>query len=179
MHPQRNFFLSLCLINGVLLLLSGCAGTQNPRGEEYDEPVIPGQTRVLNLTGNLDTDGAAEVYFSASSRIEMLVTFRDRLVAVEVDGKLLPVADKGGQVTYSTGYQAIALSPGIHTVSYCHVTRSAIATGARICGLTVKDFNFEPNARYMVGESVNVTHSMTGSSTLQNLHVRTGITRVR
>lgn len=170
------------LLTGLLaasLLLAGCAGTHSPYGDEYDEPVVPGKTKLLNLTGNPTTEGSAEVYFAASSRVEMLVTFRDRLLAVQVDGKDLPGANKGGQLSYPTGYQAIALTPGIHSISYCHVTRSGLATGVKLCDFSIKDYNFEPNARYMVGENLKLSSSYMGNTTSQSINVRTHIMRLK
>jgi hypothetical protein len=157
----------------------GCAGTHNPYGDEYDEPVVPGKTRLFNLTGSPTTEGSAEVYFAASSRVEMLVTFRDRLLAVQVDGKALPGTNKGGQLSYPTGYQAIALTPGIHSISYCHVTRSGLATGVKLCNFSIKDYNFEPNARYMVGEELSARHGRIGNTTTETVSVGTNITRLR
>lgn len=177
-----NYTKTSLLLTGLLaasLLLAGCAGTHSPYGDEYDEPVVPGKTKLLNLTGNPTTQGSAEVYFAASSRVEMLVTFRDRLLAFQVDGKNLPGADKGSQLSYPTGYQAIALIPGIHSISYCHVTRSGFATGVKLCDFRIRDYNFEPNARYMVGEDLNLRHSQIGNMTTQALRVRTNILRLK
>lgn len=176
-NSRTSVSLLSCLLSS--LLLAGCAGTQSAHGDAYDEPVVPGQTRLLNLTGNPTTEGAAEVYFSASSRTEMLVTFRDRLVAFEVDGKTLPGASRGNQLTYPTGYQALALSPGVHSISYCHVTRSDLATGVRLCNFTIREFNFEPNARYMVDKNLDVRHNRSGNTTTETVRVRTDMQRIR
>jgi hypothetical protein len=155
--------------------LAGCAGTNSPNGHAYEDTVAPGKVKLLNLTGASTTDGAAEVYFSSSQRTEAAVVFRDRLVAIQVDGKDLPGVDRGNKITYPTGYQAIALTPGVHSISYCHMTRSALATGVWGCNLKINDFNFEPNARYMVQGNVKVSTGTIGNSITQTANVKTGI----
>lgn len=121
-------------------------------------------------------EGAAEVYFSASSRQGMMVTFRDRLIAYGVDGVNLPGAKVGNG---ATGYQAIALTPGVHSVSYCHTTRSDLATGVVICNFEIKDYKFEANARYMVSEAVNVRSVPIGSGSSEQVSVRTTIRKIK
>jgi hypothetical protein len=162
----------------VTLLLAGCAGTSGPDGQDYEEQVIPGKTALLNLTGQPSTTGAAELYFSASQRIEMMVTFHDRLLAFQVDGKYLPGASKGNKVTYPTGYQAIALSPGIHTISYCHMTRSTLATGVAMCNFEIVDFNFEANTRYMVMGNIAINSEQIGNLNSQVANVRTRMVKL-
>jgi hypothetical protein len=164
------------LISIVLCLaLCSCASTTNPQGNSYDETVTPGKTKLLNLTGQPTTESAAEVYFDASSRTEMMISFHDRLIAFQVDDVDLPGAN-GGYTP--TGYQALALSPGIHTVSYCHTTRSDLGTGAVMCKFKIKDFNFEPGARYRVFEIVSVTHGPSGTGG-QTMTVNTNIMKLK
>jgi hypothetical protein len=157
---------------GFLLFLSGCASSLNPLGEQYHEPVAPGITKPLNWTGKPTTEGAAEVYFGASSRREFMITFRDRLLAYRVDGVDLPGVKVGNG---ATGYQAIALSPGVHSISYCHTTKSDLATGVVMCDFEIKDYQFEANARYMVSESVVVQSVMGG----ERVSVRTRMDKIK
>lgn len=159
----------------VSILLVGCAGTSTPNGRLYEDIVIPGKTELLNLTGTSSTAGAAEVYFNSSQRTEAMVVFSDRLIAIQLDGKDLPGADRGNKFTYPTGYQAIALSPGIHSISYCHATRSALATGVWMCNYKITDFNFEPNGRYMVQGNITVSTGSIGQTMTQTANVKTGI----
>lgn len=166
-------FLTIAIISTTFLV--GCAGTSSSNGQAYEDTVAPGRVKLLNLTGASTTDGAAEVYFSSSQRTEAGIVFRDRLVAIQVDGKDLPGADRGNKITYPTGYQAIALTPGVHSISYCHMTRSALATGVWSCNFKINEFNFEPNARYMVQGNVKVSAEMIGNSITQTANVKTGI----
>lgn len=160
------------------MLLIGCAGIKDPLGYKYEEMVIPGKTKLLNLTGMPSTLGASEVYFSATQRTEMMVKFHDRLLAIQVDGKDLPGVSRGNNFTYPTGYQAIALSPGLHSISYCHTTRSALATGVSMCNFKITDFNFEPNTRYMVQGSIAVDTDWIGNTMSQRANVRTRIIKL-
>lgn len=170
--------LSRCLVlvsSLAFFALSGCASNTNPAGDSYDEPVVPGKTKLLNLTGQASTEGAAQVYISASSRNEMMVTFRDRLIAYQVDGKDLPGAKAG----YTpTGYQALALAPGVHSISYCHTTKSDLGTGMNMCRFKIDAFNFEANARYLVIEKVSVTNSSVGGGISQSANVGTSIMKL-
>jgi hypothetical protein len=105
----------------------------------------------------------------------MGVTFRDRLIAFQVDGKNLPGAEAG----YTpTGYQALALAPGVHTISYCHTTRSSLGTGVVMCKFKVQDFTFESDARYMVVENVNVSTGRAGSAIGETVSVRTNVVKM-
>lgn len=144
----------------VAMLCTSCSGTKDPYGQEYSDAVIPGKTVLLNWTGQPTTTNSAELYFSASQRTEMFVKFQDRLLAIQVDDKDLPGANRG--LVYPTGYQAIALSPGVHSVSYCHMTRSALATGVGMCDFKIKDFNFKANTRYMLFGDTSVESIATG-----------------
>ena len=174
MYEFQELFFAL----SIALLCAGCAGTKGPDGQDYEETVVPGKTALLNLTGKLTTTGAAEVYFGASQRVEMMVKFHDRLLAFQVDGQNLPGADKGNQVTYPTGYQAIALSPGVHSISYCHLTRSTLATGVAMCNFKINDFNFESGARYMVLGDIAVNTGSIGKDMVQTANVRTRMIRL-
>lgn len=173
---MKNNLLHIPLLTGLFsLILSGCASTTNPAGITYDDLVVPGKTKVLNLTGMPTTEGAAEVYFGASSRVEMMITFRDRLIAFQLDGVDLPGAQPGST---PTGYQAIAVSPGVHTISYCHTTRSDLGTGVVLCNFKVKDFNFEPNARYMVVGNIGITAGSSSGTISQTTSVRTNMVKL-
>lgn len=155
------------------LILAGCASTTDPWGAQYEESVIPGKTKVLNMTGKSTTDGATEIYFGASSRVEMMVTFKDRLIAFQLDGENLPGAKAGHS---PTGYQAVAVNPGVHTISYCHTTKSTLGSGVVMCDFVLKDFNFEPNARYMVVGNIDVRSG--NSSGSQTTSVRTKLLKL-
>lgn len=167
------------LLSTVLIIsigLTGCASIKNPSGSDYDEPVIPGKTKLLNMTGKPTTEGAAEIYFSASSRVEMMITFRDRLIAFELDG--VPLS--GAKTGYApTGYQAIAVTPGVHTVSYCHITRSDLGTGVTMCDFKVKNYNFEADSRYMIIGAVSVRAGTSYGTTGQTAIVRTKIVKLQ
>jgi hypothetical protein len=167
---MKKLFLPLLLV-----FLVGCAGTNNPNGKPYEDVVSPGKVELLNLTGEKSTAGAAEVYFSTSQRTEAMVVFKDRLIAIQVDGKDLPGADRGDKFTYPTGYQAIALKPGIHSISYCYATRSTLGTGIWGCNLKISNFNFEPDARYMVQGQTTVSTGSIGNTMTQAARVTSGI----
>lgn len=156
------------LFFALLILLGGCASGLSPTGEPYHEPVAPGKAKLLNWTGSPTMEGAAEVYFSASSRRELMVTFRDRLLAYRVDGVDLPGAKVGNG---ATGYQAIALSPGVHSISYCHTTKSDLGTGVVMCNFEIENHEFEANARYMVSETVFVRPAPMGGERI-SVHTR-------
>jgi hypothetical protein len=174
MKAKSSHFLSIAFMIGIAI--TGCASIKTPSGSDYDEPVIPGKTKVLNMTGKPTTEGAAEIYFGASSRVEMMITFRDRLVAFELDDVTLPGAKSG----YTpTGYQAIAVTPGVHTISYCHITRSDLGTGVVMCDFKVKNYNFEADSRYMVIGAIGVRAGSSSGTTGQTATVRTNIVKLQ
>lgn len=172
---MRNLYFYSAIISGVLSLsLGGCASTTNPMGEGYEDPVVPGKIKLLNLTGRPTTEGAAEIYFSASSRKEMGATVRDRLIAFQVDGKKLNGAEAG----YTpTGYQALALAPGVHTISFCYTTRS-VWSGLVMCEFKVDDFTFESNTRYMVVDNLEYSMRYEGISIAREMAVRTNVLKL-
>lgn len=173
MKTKSSNLLLIVFMIGIGLV--GCASTKNPSGSDYDEPVMPGKTKLLNMTGKPTTEGAAEIYFSASSRVEMMITFRDRLIAFGLDGVPLPGAKAG----YTpTGYQAIAVPPGIHTISYCHITRSDLGTGGAMCGFKVENHNFEAGSRYMILGAISVRAGTSSGTSGQTATVSTRLVKL-
>ena len=77
------------------------------------------------------------------------VPFHRLLLATHVDGQQLPDAGRHSTLDVS-GKQALRLTPGKHSLSWCWVSISALGTGGAKCGFGAKDVEFRAGQRYVV-----------------------------
>lgn len=96
--------------------------------------------------------GAADapvVYFATTRYRALGVKFHRLLLATHVDGELLEGAGRRSILDIS-GEQALRLTPGEHTLTWCWVSMNALGTGGGKCGLTASGVKFQPGQRYVV-----------------------------
>ena len=127
----------------VLLFTSACSNYQY---KTYVGSVDDSNIQILDLS-----DGAASapvVYFDTTQYRDLGVPFHRLLLAVRVDGKVLPNAGKHSILNYS-GYQAIRLDPGQHSLEWCWVSMNRLGTGGGKCGFSASNINLEAGKRYL------------------------------
>lgn len=137
----------LLIIAAALLLTSACSNYQyKTYAGSVDDPSI----QILDLS-----DGAADapvIYFDTVQYRDLGIPFHRLLLAVRVDGKPLPNAGKHSILNYS-GYQAIRLAPGHHSVEWCWVSMNKLGTGGGKCGFGAPNLNLEAGKRYLAAWS--------------------------
>ncbi|WP_081951553.1 hypothetical protein [Pseudomonas cremoricolorata] len=140
-------------LTAILLMTSACSNHQyKTYVGSLDDPAI----QVLDLS-----EGAANapiLYFDTRQFRELGVPFHRLLLAVRVDGKQLPDAGKHSILNYS-GYQALRLAPGEHSVEWCWVSMNKLGTGGGKCGFGAPALNLEAGKHYLAtwSSSTSVT----------------------
>lgn len=136
-----------------LLMTSACSNYQyKTYAGNVDDPTI----RILDLS-----DGAANapvIYFDTVQYRALGIPFHRLLLAVRVDGEVLPNAGKHSILSYS-GYQAIRLAPGQHSVEWCWVSMNKLGTGGGKCGFSAPNLSLEAGKRYLAtwASATNIT----------------------
>ena len=130
-----------------VLLTSACSSYQyNGYAGSIDDPAV----RVLDLS-----DGMADapvIFFDTAQYRELGIPFHRLLLAVRVDGQSLPDAGRRSILDFS-GYQAIRLTPGQHSIEWCWVSMNKLGTGGGKCGFAAPDVRFEAGKRYLASWS--------------------------
>ncbi|MBA3582801.1 MAG: hypothetical protein H0W44_10155 [Gammaproteobacteria bacterium] len=113
---------------------------------QYDEIVVPGKTKILNLSDTENSTERSEIYLdsdaSGSHHRFWLATYVD---GVPVPKYLQKV--KNDLNSKNQGAQAIALTPGKHTIQLCWISVSRLG-GGETCGQTIKDVDYQKGKVY-------------------------------
>lgn len=126
-----------------LTLVSGCSNHQYKKySGNVDDPAI----QILDLSNG--TADAPVMHFDTVQYRDVGIPFHRLLLAVQVDGTRLPHAGRHSLMNFS-GYQAIRLAPGKHTIEWCWISMNKLGTGGGICGLGVYDIELEAGKRYL------------------------------
>lgn len=127
----------------VLLLMTACSSHQyKDYVGDIDDPAL----EILDLS-----EGAADapvIYFDTLQYREVGIPFHRLFLATRADGKLLPDAGKKSIMDYS-GYQALRMTPGEHSLEWCWVSMNKLGTGGGKCGFVVPSLHLEAGKRYL------------------------------
>ncbi|QLF93425.1 hypothetical protein HW090_09535 [Pseudomonas sp. ABC1] len=146
-----------------LLMTSACS---NHQYKSYVGNVDDPAMQVLDLSEGA-TD-APVIYFDTTQYRDLGVPFHRLLLAIRVDGKQLPEAGKHSILNYS-GYQALRLSPGQHSLEWCWVSMNKLRTGGGQCGFVAPALNFEAGKRYLATWSAST--SITGVTGREQMEI--------
>ncbi|WP_417330683.1 hypothetical protein [Halomonas cupida] len=132
------------LVISLLVLISGCSNYQyKTYAVDVGDPAIS----VLDLSDG--TADAPVVYFDTVRYRSLGIPFHRLLLATRADGERLPFAGKRSILDYS-GYQAIRMNPGQHSLEWCWVSMNALGSGGGTCGFGVSDLDLEAGKNYLV-----------------------------
>ncbi|MEZ0529850.1 hypothetical protein ACAW48_11430 [Pseudomonas sp. Env-37] len=92
---------------------------------------------------------APVVYFATTRFRGLGVKFHRLLLATHVDDQLLEGSGRRSILDVS-GKQALRLTPGKHSLSWCWVSMNALGTGGAKCGFGARDVEFRAGQRYVV-----------------------------
>lgn len=131
---------------GTAILLTLASGCSNHQYKTYSGNIDDPSILILDLS-NGATD-APVIYFDTMQYRDLGVPFHRLLLAVQVDGKALPNAGRHSLMNFS-GYQALRLPPGMHTLEWCWVSMNKLGTGGGMCGLGANGIKLEAGKRYL------------------------------
>lgn len=130
----------------IAVLLTFASGCSNYQYKTYmgnvDDPTI----KILDLSGG--SADAPVIHFDTMQYRDLGVPFHRLLLAVQVDGKRLPHAGRHSLLNFS-GYQAVRLAPGKHTIEWCWISMNKLGTGGGMCGLGATGIELEAGKRYL------------------------------
>lgn len=126
------------------LFLSACSGYHY---KNYQPQIIPNEVDILDLSDN--TPGSATIYFDSITYRDVGIPFHRLLLATKVDGVQLKDAGRFSLLDIS-GYQAIKVSAGSHSLEWCWVSMNSLGTGGAKCDFRLVNFEFEENKRYLI-----------------------------
>ncbi|BCA26811.1 hypothetical protein [Metapseudomonas otitidis] len=130
-------------VAAALLLTSACSNYQyKTYAGNVDDPTV----QILDLSGG--ATNAPVIYFDTVQYRALGVPYHRLLLAVRVDGEPLPNAGKHSILNYS-GYQAIRLAPGQHSLEWCWVSMNKLGTGGGQCGFNAPNLSLEAGKRYI------------------------------
>lgn len=147
-RTQRLIFKNIILII-FISLVSGCSSGGNYRYRDFQREVSQETVTPLNLSkGN--TEGPI-IYFQSKNETSLLIPYHRLLLVHTVDGKTLPGVESFSMLHYDVllGYQAIKLTPGMHSIKYCWVSFSKLGGGSK-CNFQASNIQFDKNTAYMV-----------------------------
>lgn len=127
----------------MLGLASGCSNYHyKTYAVDKEDPTL----EVLDLS-----DGAADasiIHFDTTRYRDVGIPFHRLLLAISVDGKPLAAAGRHSLLNFS-GYQAVRLTPGEHSLEWCWISMNALGTGGGTCGFGVPRLDFAAGKRYL------------------------------
>ena len=132
----------------VALLVAGLAsGCSSYHYKDYQGDWVPEAMTPYDLSGN--AADAPVVYFATTRFRTLGVPFHRLLLATHVDNELLEGAGRSSLLNVS-GKQALRLTPGKHSLSWCLASMNALGSGGAKCGLEARDVEFRAGQRYVV-----------------------------
>ena len=131
----------------VLLMTALSTACSNYQYKDYQGDWAPESITPYDLSNN--TTDAPVVYFATTRYRALGVPFHRLLLATHVDGQQLPDAGRRSILDVS-GKQALQLTPGKHSLSWCWVSMNALGTGGAKCGFGAQDIEFQAGQRYVV-----------------------------
>lgn len=125
-------------------VLSGCASFTY---KDYQGRVDPDAIKPYDLSQN--TPDAPVIYFDTATYREVGVPFHRLLLVTHVDDQPLMGAGQGPLFDFS-GYQAVKVTPGKHSLGWCWVSKNSLGTGGGRCGFKASGIEFIAGQRYVV-----------------------------
>lgn len=142
-------------------LLGACS---NYHYKEYQGDWAPETMTPYDLSGN--QADAPVVYFATVRYRALGVPFHRLLLATHVDDQLLEGAGRRSILDIA-GKQALRLTPGKHSLSWCWASMNALGTGGGKCGFTARDVEFRAGKRYIVDfDTVDAINGPPGRETM-------------
>ncbi|WP_231994376.1 hypothetical protein [Pseudomonas syringae group genomosp. 3] len=145
-------FLSYSKLTAFLLVAGLTTACSNYHYKDYQGDWAPELMTPYDLFNN--AVNAPVVYFSTTRFREPGVKFYRFLPATHLDDQLLEGAGRHSILDIS-GKQALRLTPGKHSLSWCLVSMNALGTGGAKCGLGARDVEFRAGQRYVVDFSTS------------------------
>lgn len=140
-------FLSYLKLPAVLLITCLTTACSNYHYKDYQGDWVPDLMTPYDLSNN--TANAPVVYFATTRFRGLGIKFHRLLLATHVDDQLLEGAGRRSILDVS-GKQALRLTPGKHSLSWCWVSMNALGTGGAKCGFGARDVEFRAGQRYVV-----------------------------
>ncbi len=131
----------------VLLMAGLSTACSNYQYKDYQGDWAPETMTPHDLSNN--QPDAPVVYFATTRYRALGVPFHRLLLATHVDGQLLEGAGRRSILDVS-GKQALRLTPGKHSLSWCWASMNALGTGGAKCGFAAQDVEFRSGQRYVV-----------------------------
>ncbi|TBU91266.1 hypothetical protein DNK34_18920 [Pseudomonas dryadis] len=145
---MRSSSFSSCLkLSAVLLIAALTSACSNYHYKDYQGDWAPESMTPYDLSDN--AADAPVVYFATTRFRGLGVPFHRLLLATHVDDQLLEGAGRRSILDVS-GKQALRLTPGKHSLSWCWASMNALGTGGAKCGFAARDVEFLPGQRYIV-----------------------------
>lgn len=140
-------FLSSLKLLAVLLIAGLTTACSNYHYKDYQGDWAPELMTPYDLSNN--AANAPVVYFATTRFRGLGVKFHRLLLATHVDDQLLEGAGRRSILDVS-GKQALRLTPGKHSLTWCWVSMNALGTGGAKCGFGARDVEFKAGQRYVV-----------------------------
>ncbi|MGB4075375.1 hypothetical protein [Pseudomonas sp.] len=128
----------------ISLALGACSGFNY---KDYQGQIDPAVIKPYDLSGR--TPGAPIIYFDTTTYRDLGVPFHRLLLATHVDDQHLAGAGRGEFYDFS-GYQAVKVTPGKHSLQWCWVSKNSLGTGGGTCSFRAGDVEFKAGQRYLV-----------------------------
>ncbi|KIH82806.1 hypothetical protein [Pseudomonas batumici] len=144
---RSSRFLSHLKLAAALLAAGLTTACSNYHYKDYQGDWAPESMAPYDLSDN-STD-APVVYFATTRFRALGVPFHRLLLATHVDDKLLEGAGRRSILDVS-GKQALRLTPGKHSLSWCWASMNAMGTGGAKCGFGARDVEFRAGQHYVV-----------------------------
>lgn len=139
--------LSSLKLLAVLLIAGLTTACSNYHYKDYQGDWAPELMTPYDLSNN--AANAPVVYFATTRFRGLGVKFHRLLLATHVDDQLLEGAGRRSILDVS-GKQALRLTPGKHSLTWCWVSMNALGTGGAKCGFGARDVEFNAGQRYVV-----------------------------
>jgi len=139
--------LSSLKLLAVLLMAGLTTACSNYHYKDYQGDWAPELMTPYDLSNN--AANAPVVYFATTRFRGLGVKFHRLLLATHVDDQLLEGAGRRSILDVS-GKQALRLTPGKHSLTWCWVSMNALGTGGAKCGFGARDVEFKAGQRYVV-----------------------------
>lgn len=144
---RRTSLLLHLKLPAVLLMAGLSTACSNYQYKDYQGDWAPEMMTPYDLSAN--QPNAPVVYFATTRYRALGVPFHRLLLATHVDGQLLEGAGRRSILDVS-GKQALRLTTGKHSLSWCWVSMNALGTGGAKCGFGAQDVEFHSGQRYVV-----------------------------
>ena len=144
---RSSSLLSFLKLSTVLLIAGVTTACSNYHYKDYQGDWAPETMTPYDLS-NITPDGPV-LYFATTRYRALGVPFHRLLLATHVDDQLLEGAGRRSILDVS-GKQALRLTPGKHSLSWCWASMNAMGTGGAKCGFSARDLEFLAGQRYIV-----------------------------